>query len=239
MKKIIGKVRQACDDYNMIQNNDKIAVGFSGGKDSIALIYALKLFQRFSPNKFELEAITVDPGFDNMNLDEAKKFLKEIDVPYTIIKTEIAKIVFDERKESSPCSLCSKMRRGALNEEAKKRGINKIALGHHLDDGISTLFLSMFYEGRMNTFKPVTYLDRIDITTIRPLIYITEDTIIESVKNNNLPVLKSPCPVDGKTKREFANGIVDDISSKVPNFRKRMLRAMQNKEQTQLWFKPE
>lgn len=239
MKKIIGKVRQACDDYNMIQDNDKIAVGFSGGKDSIALIYALKLFQRFSPNKFELEAITVDPGFDNMNLDEAKKFLKKIDVPYTIIKTEISKVVFDERKESSPCSLCSKMRRGALNEEAKKRGINKIALGHHLDDGISTLFLSMFYEGRINTFKPVTYLDRIDITTIRPLIYITEDIIIESVKNNNLTVLKSPCPVDGKTKREFANDIVDDISSKVPNFRKRMLTAMQNKDQTQLWFKPE
>ncbi|WFD10051.1 tRNA 2-thiocytidine biosynthesis TtcA family protein [Tepidibacter hydrothermalis] len=239
MKKIIGKVRKACDDYNMIQDNDKIAVGFSGGKDSIALIYALKLFQRFSPNKFELEAITVDPGFDNMNLDAAKEFLKEIDVPYTIIKTEISKIVFDERKESNPCSLCSKMRRGALNEEAKKRGINKLALGHHLDDGISTLFLSMFYEGRINTFKPVTYLDRIDITTIRPLIYITEDIIIESVKNNNLPVLKSPCPVDGKTKREFANDIVDDIATKVPHFRKRMLKAMQNKEQIQLWFKPE
>ncbi|WP_330400332.1 adenine nucleotide alpha hydrolase family protein [Tepidibacter mesophilus] len=120
MKKIIGKIRRACDDYNMIQDNDKIAVGFSGGKDSIALIYALKLFQRFSPNKFELEAITVDPGFENMNLDAAKKFLKEIEVPYTIIKTDISKIVFDERKESNPCSLCSKMRRGALNEEAKK-----------------------------------------------------------------------------------------------------------------------
>lgn len=239
MKKILGKIRRACNDYNMIQDNDKIAVGFSGGKDSIALIYALKLFQRFSPNKFELEAITVDPGFDNMNLDNAKKFLKEIDVPYTIIKTDIAQIVFDERKESNPCSLCSKMRRGALNDHAKKRGINKIALGHHLDDGISTLFLSMFYEGRMNTFKPVTYLDRMDITTIRPLIYITEKSIIEAVKRNNLPVLKSPCPVDGKTKREFANTIVNDIADKVPDFKKRMLKAMQNKDQTQLWFKPE
>ncbi|MCT4509072.1 MAG: tRNA 2-thiocytidine biosynthesis TtcA family protein [Tepidibacter sp.] len=239
MKKILGKIRRACNDYNMIQDNDKIAVGFSGGKDSIALIYALKLFQRFSPNKFELEAITVDPGFDNMNLDNAKKFLREIDVPYTIIKTDIAQIVFDERKESNPCSLCSKMRRGALNDHAKKRGINKIALGHHLDDGISTLFLSMFYEGRMNTFKPVTYLDRMDITTIRPLIYITEKSIIEAVKRNNLPVLKSPCPVDGKTKREFANTIVNDIADKVPDFKKRMLKAMQNKDQTQLWFKPE
>ncbi|SHH19900.1 ATP-binding protein [Tepidibacter thalassicus] len=238
MKKILGCIRRACEDYNMIQDGDKIAVGFSGGKDSITLIYALKLYQRFSPQKFELEAITVDPGFKNMDLENAKSFLKKLEIPYTIVKTQIAQIVFDERKESNPCSLCSRMRRGAMHDMAKERGINKIALGHHLDDGISTLFLSMFYEGRINTFKPVTYLDRKDITTIRPMIYIPESTIITAVKKHNLPVLKSPCPVDKRTKREFANEIVKDFSHKIPDFRKRMLSCLQNKEQVQLWFKP-
>lgn len=236
MRKILGSLRKACEDYNMIQDGDKIAVGFSGGKDSVALIYALNLYKRFSKQKFELEVVSVDPGFSNMDFTKAKEFVKGLGLKYTILETQIAKIVFDERKEKNPCALCAKMRKGAINEWAKKNNINKIAFGHHLDDSIATLLMSMFYEGRVSTFKPVTYLDRMDITLIRPFIYVLEDSIIDSVKDLKLPVTKSPCPVDKRTKREYANDLVKKFSGEIPHFRKRMLSALQNKEQLQLWF---
>ena len=160
LQKLLSFVRRAVDDYNMIQKGDKIAVGISGGKDSLSLLIALKALQRFYPKKFEIEAISVDLGFDNMSFEKINKFCNDLCVNYSIIKTDIAEIIFNQRKEKNPCSLCAKMRKGALNDKAQQLGCNKVALGHNRDDVIETFFMSMFYEGRIYTFNPVTYLDR-------------------------------------------------------------------------------
>ncbi|HOA81171.1 MAG TPA: tRNA 2-thiocytidine biosynthesis TtcA family protein, partial [Defluviitaleaceae bacterium] len=199
LQNLLSFVRRAVDDYNMIQDGDRIAIGISGGKDSLALLLALRGLQRFYPKKFELEAITISLGFDNFDLDGVKKLCDEIGVRYTIKNTDIAQVVFDERKEKNPCSLCSKMRKGALNDVAKSLNCNKVALGHNKDDVIQTLLLSMFYEGRIYTFSPVSYLDRTDLYTIRPLIYVPEKGIINFSQKEGLPIVISPCPADGNT----------------------------------------
>lgn len=228
LQQLLSITRKAVDDYGMIQKGDKIAVGISGGKDSLTLLHALRGLQRFYPNSFELMAITVDLGFGNFNLDAIKELCKELEVPYEVIPTEISKVIFEDRKESNPCSLCAKMRKGALNEVAKKSGCNKIAYAHHKDDIVETMLLSLIFEGRFHTFSPVTYLDRMDLTLIRPLMYMDEMDVIGFQKKYQLPVAKSPCPVDGKTKREYAKELLRQLNREHPGTRERMFTAVTN-----------
>ena len=228
LQQLLSGVRKAADDYHMIEKGDKIAVGISGGKDSLTLLYALGNLRRFYPESFELYAVTADMGFENVDFDEIKKVCGTLEVEYTIIKTEISQIVFDVRKESNPCSLCAKMRKGTLNEQLTVMGCNKIAYAHHRDDVIETMLLSLIYEGRWHTFSPVTHLDRTGITVIRPLIYIGEADIMGFVNKYHIPVLKSPCPIDGHTKREYIKGLLRQINLENPGVKKRIFTAIQN-----------
>lgn len=223
-------MRKAIDDYNMIEEGDRIAVGISGGKDSLTLLYALNALRRFYPKHFELFAVTVDLGFQNLDLSKIEALCKELEVPYTIIKTDIAEIVFNQRQESNPCSLCSKMRKGALNDAMKANNCNKVAYAHHKDDVVETMMLSLVYEGRFHTFSPVTYLDRTGITVIRPLIYINEADVIGFVNSNQVPVVKSPCPADKHTKREYIKKLVDGINLDAKGVRARMFTAIRESE---------
>lgn len=228
LQQVMSYVRRAVDDYQMINDNDKIAVGISGGKDSLALLHALIGLKRFYPRKYKLHAVTVDLGFDNLNLEEIQKLCRELDVEYTIIKTDIAKIVFQDRKESNPCALCAKMRKGALNEVVKSLGCNKVAYAHHRDDIVETMLMSLIYEGRFHTFSPVTYLDRTKLTVIRPLMYMQESDVIGFVHKYNLPVVKSPCPADGHTRREYIKNLLRQLNIENPGVKERMFTAIQN-----------
>lgn len=236
MKKILGPLRRAVEKYEMIRPGDRIAVGLSGGKDSTALLVAMKRFQYFSPVPFELEGITLDMGFGGMDFEPLVQLCAELDIPYTIKKTQIGPVVFEARQEKNPCALCARMKRGALHDLSIERGCRKIALGHHADDAIETFFLSLFYEGRINTFSPVTYLDRKDITLIRPLIFVKEKDIIYNPEVKELPVIKSTCPADGHTKREDMKDMMKELRKTIPELDDRILKAIQNKEQFHLWF---
>ena len=227
LQQVYSFVRRAIDDYHMIEDGDKIAIGISGGKDSLTLLYALQGLRRFYPKKFDIHAITVDLGFKNLNLDKIEALCKELDVEYTIVKTDIAKIIFDDRKETNPCSLCAKMRKGALNDAMKAAGCNKIAYGHHKDDIVETMLMSLIFEGRWHTFSPVTYLDRMDLTVIRPLMYMNEADVIGFTNKNNVPVLKSPCPADGYTKREYVKQLLKTLNQENPGVKERMFTAIQ------------
>jgi len=207
----------------------------SGGKDSLLLLYAMALYRKFCPEPFELEALTLTMGMEPFDVSGIRELCDRLEVPYIVRETEIGKVIFEERKEKNPCSLCAKMRRGALNELCVERGINKLALGHHRDDAEETLLLSLFYEGRLHTFQPVTYLSRTGITQIRPMLYISEKNIIHQARVLNLPVVKSPCPADGYTKRQDMKELLDYICRKIPNARDQMLSALRNKEQYGLW----
>ena len=235
MKEILGCIRRADQDFGMIKAGDKVAVGVSGGKDSLLLLYAMALYRRFCPEPFELEALTLTMGMEPFDVSGIRELCDRLEVPYIVRETEIGKVIFEERKEKNPCSLCAKMRRGALNELCVERGINKLALGHHRDDAEETLLLSLFYEGRLHTFQPVTYLSRTGITQIRPMLYISEKNIIHQARVLNLPVVKSPCPADGYTKRQDMKELLDYICRKIPNARDQMLSALRNKEQYGLW----
>lgn len=226
LQQLLSYVRRAIDDYQLIEDGDKIAVGISGGKDSLTLLHALAALRRFYPRSFELCAITIDLGFDNLNLEKIEDICKELNVEYVIIKTDIAQIVFEERKESNPCSLCAKMRKGALNEAIKKMGCNKVAYAHHKDDVVETMLLSLLFEGRFHTFSPITYLDRMDVTVIRPLIYVEESDVIGFVNKNNLPVVKSPCPADGYTKREYVHQLLQRLNQEHHGVKNRMFTAI-------------
>lgn len=228
LQQLLSYTRKAVDDYQMIQPGDKIAVGISGGKDSLSLLYALAHLRIFYPNPFEIIAVTVDLGWGNFDLNEIKKLCEQLKVEYVTVKTDIADIVFEQRKETNPCSLCAKMRKGALNEKIKELGCNKVAYGHHKDDVVETLLLSMIFEGRLHCFSPVTYLDRMDLTVIRPLLYVSEADIIGFRNKMNLPVAKSPCPMDGYTKREYAKDLVKQLNQDHPGARERMFRAVLN-----------
>lgn len=227
LQQVLSYTRKAVDDYHMIKENDKIAIGISGGKDSLTLLYALHGLKRFYPKPFDLHAVTVDLGFDNLNLDKIKTLCQNLCIDYTIVQTDIAKIIFEDRKESNPCSLCAKMRKGALNEAIKSAGCNKVAYAHHKDDMVETMLLSLIFEGRFHTFSPVTYLDRTDITVIRPLMYMNEMDVIGFVKKNQLPVVKSPCPADGHTKREYAKTLLKQLTAENPGVKERMFTAIQ------------
>lgn len=230
LQQLMSLARQAIDDYHMIENGDRIAVGISGGKDSLTLLYALHGLMRFYPQRFTLCAVTVDLGFDNLHLEQIKQLCDELNIPYHIVRTEIAQIVFETRKESNPCSLCAKMRKGALNEAMLAAGCNKIAYAHHKDDVIETMMMSLLYEGRLHTFQPVTHLDRTGITVIRPLIYLNEADIIGFVRKNQVPVIKSPCPVDGHTRREYIKQLIRNLNLENPGVKERMFTAVQNSQ---------
>ena len=226
LQQVLSLTRKAIDDYHMIDPGDKIAVGISGGKDSLTLLYALQGLRRFYPASFELCAVTVDLGFGNLNLSQIEELCRTLDVEYHIIKTDIAKIIFEDRQESNPCSLCAKMRKGALNDAMKATGCNKVAYAHHKDDVVETMMMSLIYEGRFHTFRPVTYLDRTQITVIRPMIYMNEADVIGFVKKNDVPVVKSPCPADGYTKREYVKELVREINREAPGVKERMFTAI-------------
>ena len=226
IQRILSYMRRAVEDYSMIEDGDRIAVGVSGGKDSLVTLIGLAHLRRFYPNKFDLEAITIDMGFEGADFSPIAKLCQELGVNYTVVKTNIKEVVFDIRKESNPCSLCAKMRKGALNEKAMELGCEKIALGHHNEDVIETFFLSLFYEGRLNCFSPVTYLDRKEVTLIRPLIYTPEKMVKSFVKANEIPVVKNPCPADGNTKRERMKEFVKLAHNEDKNFKERVFGAI-------------
>lgn len=230
IKRVLSFVRRAVDDYNMIEDGDKIAVGVSAGKDSLTLLCAMSDLRRFYPKKFELCAITVDMGFDGMDLSPVKNFCDELGVEYHAVPTQISKIIFDVRKEKNPCSLCAKMRRGALYGYAKEIGCNKVALGHHFDDVVETFMLNLFYEGRLGCFQPVTYLSNTEITLIRPMIYMPEKDVRYFASKTELPVVKSPCPADGNTEREEMKKLLATLERDNKGLRYRIFGAIQRGE---------
>ena len=226
MQKLMGLVRRCVDDYNMIEAGDKIAVGVSGGKDSLVLLTLLAGLREYHSQPFQLEGITIDMGL-GMDYSGVQKMCDELEVPYTVVKTEIAPIIFDHRKEKNPCSLCSKMRRGALNQTLLERGFNKLALGHHYDDAVETFVMSLLFEGRISCFQPVTRLDRTGITQIRPMLYIHEKTVDNFAARQGLPVLTNRCPVDKVTKREEVKQLIFTLSQTYPDLKERIFGAMQ------------
>ncbi len=226
LQQVFSYVRKAIDDYHMIEENDKIAIGISGGKDSLTLLYALHGLQRFYPKHFDIHAVTVDLGFQNLNLEEIKTLCSSLGVH--IIETDIAKIIFEDRKENNPCSLCAKMRKGALNDAIKAIGCNKVAYAHHKDDVVETMLMSLIFEGRFHTFSPVTYLDRTGLTVIRPLLYMNEADVIGFINKYQVPVVKSPCPADGNTKREYIKELLKHLNQENPGVKERMFTAIHN-----------
>ena len=227
LQQLYSRVRQAIEDYEMIEDGDRIAIGISGGKDSLTLLYALAGLRKFYPEKFELIAISVDLSIAPVDMHAIKQLCNELDVSLTVIPTQIGPIIFDERKESSPCSLCAKMRKGALNDVALKLGCNKIAYAHHMDDIIETMFLSMIYEGKFYTFPPVTHLDKSNLIVIRPLMYVLEADVIGFKNKYNLPVVKNPCPADGYTRREYVKQLIQQINRENPGVKKRFFHAIE------------
>ena len=228
LQQLLSYTRKAVDEYSMIQEGDHIAVGISGGKDSLTLLYALHGLKRFYPQKFELSAVTVDLGYEDCDFSPVKSLCRELDVPYHIVKTDISRILFEERKESNPCSLCAKMRKGALNQAVKEMGCNKVAYAHHKDDIVETMLLSLIFEGRFYSFSPKTYLDRMELTVIRPIMFVDEADVIGFKNKYNLPVVKSACPVDGYTKRQYAKDLLADLNRQYPGIKQRMFTAILN-----------
>ena len=227
LNEFTGTVRRAVDDYDMIQAGDRVAVGVSGGKDSLILLLALDHLRRFYPNSFELEAVTVELGFEGMDFAPVAELCRGLDIPYTCVKTDIKEIVFDVRREENPCSLCAKMRRGALNDALRERGISKLALGHHFDDAVETYMMSLLFEGRISCFRPVTFLDRSGVTQIRPLIYAGEQRIANLASALALPVVENPCPQDKGSKRYEIKTLLSALSADYPDMKSKIFGAMQ------------
>ena len=225
LQKILSLTRKCIDKYNLIENNDIIAISCSGGKDSLTLAVALNALKRFYPLHFDIKVVSIDLGFNNVNFDDLKRFFDSLNIEFHIVKTDIAEIVFKIRNESNPCALCSKMRKGAINPFAKSLNCNKIALGHNKDDLIETMLMSLIYEGRINTFMPVSYLDRTEITVIRPLLLIDEIDIKGFANTYPLPVLKSKCPADGNTKREYAKNLMNKLDIENKGAKKSLFNA--------------
>ena len=226
IKRLQSLARKAIDEYNMIEEGDRIAIGISGGKDSLTLLYALSGLRRYYPKHFELEAITVALGFDGFDLTGIRDLCQKLKVNYSVVETQIKDVVFDIRNETNPCSLCAKMRKGAFNDKAKELGCNKSAYAHHRDDVIETALMSLIYEGHFYCFSPVTYLDRTDITLIRPLLYVNEADIKGFTKAMELPIIKNPCPADGNTKREYVKNLVSKLEYENRGFKDRMFHAV-------------
>lgn len=233
MRKILSLTRKVCEEYSLIQKGDKIAIGISGGKDSLSLLYVLSQYKKYILNDFEIVAIAVDLSGGKNDYSKIKEFCENLNVDFIIVPSNVFEIVFEIRKEKNPCSLCANLRRGLLNSKAKELGCNKAALGHHRDDLIETFLLSLFFEGRMSTFKPSSYLSRTDITVIRPLLYCEEkDLAKESI---NFPVLKNLCPADKNTQREKAKSILATLESLYPNCKEKLFNAIIHKERYNLF----
>jgi len=227
MQKMLSHIRRCIEDYNMISEGDCIAVGVSGGKDSLTALVTLAELSKFYPKHFEVAAITVNMGYDDMDFSPVTELCVHLGLRHIIIHTDIRQVVFDTRHEENPCSLCANMRRGALNNSAAKYGFNKIALGHHADDAVETFLLSLIYEGRISCFKPVTYLSRSNVTTIRPLIYCREKDVTSFARRLELPVVKNPCPIDGESKREYAAGVIALLKTERGDITEKIMGAMQ------------
>lgn len=235
IQQLLSPFRRAIDEYGMIEKGDKIAIGLSGGKDSLLLVYLFSALKKFYPKKFDVIAITIDMGFkdtDQSKIDGLRVECEKSEIPFILEKTEIGEILFDIRKESNPCSLCSKLRRGALNTIALANGCNKLALGHHADDLNETFLLSMFYEGRLSTFQPITYLSRTAITVIRPMIFIEEKNIIAFMKDK--PILKNVCPADKHTQRQYVKDLLRSIQEEIPFVKERIHGALTHTERNNL-----
>ena len=227
MKRILSLMRKCVQDYDMISPGDRIAVGVSGGKDSLVLLRALAELRKFYPAEYSIVAVTVDPGIPGMDFAPIVDYCKELDIEYKIVKSQLYDIIFNIRKESNPCSLCAKMRRGMLHDAAIAEGCNKVALGHHFDDAVETFMLSQVYEGRLSCFFPVTWLDRKQITMIRPMLYVTESIIRGAARRLELPVVENPCPADGNTKRQEIKDLLRDLNTKYPGIRERIFGAIE------------
>ena len=227
LNEFTGLIRRAVDDYGMIREGDRIAVGVSGGKDSMLLLVALHHLQSYYPKHFDLEAITIELGFEGMDFSPVAALCRELDIPYTCLKTDIKEIVFDVRKEDNPCSLCAKMRRGALNDAIRQRGINKLALGHHFDDAVETFMLSLLFKGRLSCFRPVTFLDRSGVTQIRPMIYAGEMKISNLAEHLGLPIVENPCPQDKGSKRYEIKQLLKTMCEDYPDMKSKIFGAMQ------------
>lgn len=228
LQRLLSYTRKAVDEYGLIDDGDKIAVGISGGKDSLTLLYALSELRKFYPKKFEVYALTVHLGIEGMDFSEIGKLCDKLEVPYYIIETEINDIVFNIRKEVNPCALCAKLRKGAFNNKALELGCNKIAYAHHRDDVNETFMMSLIYEGRIHTFSPMSHLDRTNLTLIRPLLFAPEADVIGFAKKYELPVVKNLCPADGVTKRQETKELIKQINSEAPGFHTRLFSAIAN-----------
>ncbi len=233
MRKILSLMRKICEEENLILKGDKIAVGLSGGKDSLALLKALNEYRKFIFPYFDLIAITVDLTSGKTDFSPLKRYCENLGVEYEIVPSNVFEIVFDIRKEKNPCSLCANLRRGILNSKAKELGCNKVALGHHRDDLIETFILSLFFEGRLSTFKPKTYLSKTDLTVIRPLLYVEEKSIINISKD--LPIVHNICPVDKKTERERAKTVLEYLEKNYPDCKEKLFSAIIHKERYNLF----
>ena len=227
MQHILGLVRRCVEDYRMIDAGETVAVGVSGGKDSLLTLAALARLRQFYPVPFQVHAITLETGTPNMSFDAVADLCRELDVPYTHISVPVYQIVFEERKEKNPCSLCAKLRRGSLNTALGELGISKIALGHHFDDAVETMLMNLLFEGRIGCFQPVTYLDRSGITQIRPLLYCHEDEIRRAVEKLKLPVVHNPCPANGSTRRQEVKELLVELEGRYPNLRQKIFGAVQ------------
>ncbi len=237
LKWTLSQMVKAIADYKMIEDGDKVAIGLSGGKDSSALLYALAYYQKYYPYNFELQPIHVTMGWD-MDLTPLQDFCNSLGWPLYLQNAEIGRIVFDARQEKNPCALCATLRRGALNNAAKELGCNKVALAHHLDDFIETFFMGLFYNAQIKTFSPRTFLNRTQLTMIRPFAYLTERDVIRLVNKKNIPVIENPCPANRKTKREEAKQFVSELSRTYPNIRDNFIVALKNFDSKNLWPKP-
>ncbi|MDD6205103.1 MAG: ATP-binding protein [Firmicutes bacterium] len=237
LKRLLGCIRRADRDFGLISDGDSIAVGVSGGKDSLALAYCLDLYRKFSKKDYRIVAVTVDTGLRPFDLSGVREFFMRLGIPYEVAQTNIGGVVFDTRQEKDPCALCANLRRGVMNSTAVRLGCNKTALGHHSEDAVNTFLMSLLYEGRLSTFAPKTYLSRRDITVLRPFVYASEQDIIAVAKGLPLPVVASPCPACGNTARARVSALVSALETQVPDVREKLRSALEGTENYHLWSK--
>ena len=227
MEHLTSLVRRCVEDYDMIQDGERVAVGVSGGKDSLALLCSLASLRRYYPKRFSLAAITIGIGFEDMDFSGVRELCRRLGVEYIYVDSDIRHVVFDVKREKNPCSLCVKMRKGLLNDTLMAQGISKVAFGHHMDDAVETYLMSLIYEGRISCFRPVTFMDRSGVTQIRPMLYADEAMTSSVARRYSLPVVKSTCPMDGVSKRQDVKELIERISLEQKDLKAKIFRAIQ------------